>query len=112
MTGTEEHDDADFEATDRYGIPVIPPESHIARARPRTADEQFLRRGYNYDDDSAGLLFAAYQADVDRQFVPVQGRLAEHDALNPWITPVGSAVFVVPPGFGPDGYPGDTLLRR
>ena len=112
LTGTEEHDDADFEATDRYGIPVIPPESHIARARPRTADEQFLRRGYNYDDDSAGLLFAAYQADVDRQFVPVQRRLAEHDALNPWITPVGSAVFVVPPGFGQDGYPGDTLLRR
>ncbi|MEV4633986.1 Dyp-type peroxidase [Rhodococcus coprophilus] len=112
LTGTEERDDADFEATDRYGIPVIPPESHVARARPRTADEQFLRRGYNYDDDGAGLLFAAYQADVDRQFVPVQQRLAEHDALNPWITPIGSAVFVVPPGFGPEGYPGDTLLGR
>jgi dye decolorizing peroxidase len=49
--------------------------------------------------------------DVDRQFVPVQQRLAEHDALNPWITPVGSAVFLLPPGFGPDGYPGDTLLE-
>ncbi|SUE16071.1 peroxidase [Rhodococcus gordoniae] len=111
LTGSEEHDDADFEATDRFGIPVIPPESHVARARPRTGDEQFLRRGYNYDDqDGAGLLFAAYQVDVDRQFVPVQQRLAEHDALNPWITPIGSAVFLVPPGFGPEGYPGDTLL--
>ncbi|UGQ58318.1 Dyp-type peroxidase [Rhodococcus pyridinivorans] len=111
LTGSEEDDDADFEATDRFGIPVIPPESHVARARPRTGDEQFLRRGYNYDDqDGAGLLFATYQVDVDRQFVPVQQRLAEHDALNPWITPIGSAVFLVPPGFGPKGYPGDTLL--
>ncbi|WP_241383536.1 Dyp-type peroxidase [Rhodococcus sp. CH91] len=112
LTGSEEHDDADFEATDRFGIPVIPPESHIARARPRTGDEQFLRRGYNYDDqDGAGLLFAAYQVDVDRQFVPVQQRLADHDALAPWITPIGSAVFLIPPGFGPEGYPGDTLLK-
>ncbi|QHG81448.1 MULTISPECIES: Dyp-type peroxidase [Rhodococcus] len=111
LTGSEEHDDADFEAIDRFGIPVIPPESHVARARPRTGDEQFLRRGYNYDDqDGAGLLFAAYQVDVERQFVPVQQRLAEHDALNPWITPIGSAVFLLPPGFGPDGYPGDVLL--
>lgn len=110
LTGTSEHDDADFDAVDEFGIPVIPPQSHIARARPRTADERFLRRGYNYDDDGAGLLFAAYQADVDRQFTPVQQRLAEHDALNTWTTPVGSAVFAVPPGCGPDGYPGDTLL--
>lgn len=111
LTGVEEHDDADFEATDRFGIPVIPPESHIARARPRNADEQFLRRAYNYDDqDGAGLLFAAYQVDVDRQFVPVQQRLSDQDALNPWITPIGSAVFLIPPGFGPDGYPGETVL--
>lgn len=112
LTGTAEHDDPDFEAVDRHGIPVIPPESHMARARPRNADEQFLRRGYNYDDgDGAGLLFAAYQADVDRQFVPVQQRLADHDALNPWITPIGSAVFLIPPGFGAGGYPGETLFE-
>ncbi|OOL30826.1 peroxidase [Rhodococcus rhodochrous] len=112
LTGNREHDDPDFAATDVHGIPVIPPESHLARARPRNASERFLRRGYNYDDpDGAGLLFASYQADVDAQFVPVQQRLAEHDALNPWITPIGSAVFAVPPGFGPGGYPGDTLLE-
>ncbi|ANZ27460.1 peroxidase [Rhodococcus sp. WB1] len=112
LTGNREHDDPDFAATDVHGIPVIPPESHVARARPRNANERFLRRGYNYDDpDGAGLLFASYQADVDAQFVPVQQRLAEHDALNPWITPIGSAVFAVPPGFGPGGYPGDTLLE-
>ncbi|NLU63684.1 Dyp-type peroxidase [Rhodococcus sp. HNM0563] len=112
LTGADEHDDADFEALDDHGIPVIPPEAHIARARPRSADEQFLRRAYNYDDDGAGLLFAAYQGDVDRQFLPVQERLAEHDALNTWTTPVGSAVFVIPPGYGPDGYPGDVLLEN
>ncbi len=112
LTGTAEHDDADFEMVDDHGIPVIPPESHVARARPGSADEQFLRRAYNYDDDGAGLLFAAYQGDVVRQFVPVQTRLAEHDALNTWTTPVGSAVFLIPPGYGPDGYPGDALLEN
>ncbi|MGV9746160.1 Dyp-type peroxidase [Rhodococcus zopfii] len=112
LTGTAERDDPDLDAVDRNGIPVIPPESHMARARPRNADEQFLRRGYNYDDvDGTGLLFASYQADVDRQFVPVQQRLADHDALNRWITPIGSAVFAIPPGFGVDGYPGETLLE-
>jgi len=110
LTGSDEFDDADFDALDANGLEVIPPQSHVARARPRHGDERFLRRGYNYDDDGVGLLFAAYQADVDRQFVPVQRRLDEFDALNTWTTPVGSAVFVLPPGCGPDGYPGDRLL--
>jgi hypothetical protein len=46
----------------------------------------------------AGQLFAAYQADAATAFVPVQARLAETDVMNPWITHVGSAAFVVPPG--------------
>ncbi|MDO8107879.1 Dyp-type peroxidase, partial [Isoptericola sp. b441] len=32
------------------------------------------------------------------QFLPVQRRLAELDLLNRWTTPIGSAVFWVPPG--------------
>jgi dye decolorizing peroxidase len=42
--------------------------------------------------------------------VPIQQRLAENDLFNTWTTPIGSAVFALPPGCAPDGYLGDTLL--
>ncbi|WP_029897593.1 Dyp-type peroxidase, partial [Nocardia brasiliensis] len=119
LTGTEEFDEPDFAAVDANGIPVIPPSSHIARAHHTHDGERFLRRGYNYDDapaagqiSNSGLLFAAYQRDVDAQFLPVQQRLAQFDALNVWTTPVGSAVFVIPPGVAaPGGYIGQSLFE-
>ncbi|QIS04519.1 Dyp-type peroxidase [Nocardia brasiliensis] len=119
LTGTDEFDEPDFAAVDANGIAVIPPSSHIARAHHTHDGERFLRRGYNYDDapapgqiSNSGLLFAAYQRDVDAQFLPVQQRLAEFDALNVWTTPVGSAVFVIPPGVAePGGYVGQSLFE-
>ncbi|MFI9503230.1 Dyp-type peroxidase [Nocardia sp. NPDC052566] len=119
LTGTRELDEADFAAVDKYGIPVIPPGSHIARAHHTHDGERFLRRGYNYDDSPApgqtsnsGLLFTAFQRDVDAQYLPVQQRLAQFDALNVWTTPVGSAVFVIPPGVrAPGGYLGQSLFE-
>ncbi len=119
LTGAREHDEPDFDATDEYGFPVIDPASHIARARgDDDPGERFLRRGYNYavPDDSrptgedSGLVFIAFAADVERQFVPVQQRLAQQDRLNEWITTIGSAVYAVPPGAAEDGYVGDGLL--
>jgi dye decolorizing peroxidase len=118
LTGADEHDDPDFTAAVN-GIPVIPPNSHIALARHRTDDERFLRRPYNYDDPPAdglttdcGLLFVTYQRDPARQFVPVQQRLAEADALNPWVTTVGSATFAILPGVTSDAeYLGQRLLE-
>ncbi|MGE0218724.1 Dyp-type peroxidase [Mycolicibacterium sp.] len=117
LTGTREHDDPDFAAAEG-GIPVIPPNAHIALARHRNADERFLRRGYNYDDPPAagqttdsGLIFVAYQRDPGRQFVPVQHRLAEADALNAWITTIGSATFAVLPGAAGGSYLGAPLLE-
>jgi len=108
LTGEHEFDEPDF-AAEVGGIPVIPPNAHIALARRRTDDEQFLRRPYNYDDPPApgattdcGLIFVTYQRDPARQFVPVQQRLAEADALNPWITTIGSAVFAILPGVRSD----------
>lgn len=116
LTGERETDEPDFTAR-RNGIPVIPPNSHIALARHHHAGEQFLRRPYNYDDPPAGdqttdsgLIFAAYQRDPRRQFVPVQRRLAEADALNPWVTTIGSATFAILPGTPEGGYLGETLL--
>lgn len=116
LTGQREFDEPDFAATEN-GIPVIPPNAHIALARPRNDDERFLRRPYNYDDPpvagrttESGLIFATYQRDPAVQFTPVQRRLAAADALNEWVTTIGSATFAILPGVESDGYLGQTLL--
>jgi dye decolorizing peroxidase len=117
LTGRKETDEPDLDAT-VDGIPVIPPNSHVALARHRTDDEQFLRRPYNYDDPpgddrttDSGLIFASYQRDPARQFVPVQRRLAAGDALNQWITTIGSATFAILPGVPTHGgFLGQSLL--
>ena len=116
LTGAREADEPDFAAT-RDGIPVIPPNAHVALARPHRDDERFLRRPYNYDDTppagrttDSGLIFAAYQRNPAAQFTPVQHRLAAADALNEWITTTGSATFAILPGVESDGYLGQTLL--
>lgn len=117
LTGRRESDEPDLTATVN-GIPVIPPTAHVALARHRTEDEQFLRRPYNFDDPpdrdhvtDSGLIFTAYQRDPARQFTPVQQRLAAADALNQWITTVGSATFAILPGFAAGTYLGQTLLE-
>ena len=117
LTGGGEKTPADLEAVDDWGLAVIPDFAHIRQAKARSDDELMLRRGCSYDDTSgshqdAGLLFAAYVADVDRQFVPVQRRLAENDLMNRWTTPVGSAVFAILPGTGsdPEAWLGRSLL--
>ncbi|GAC58409.1 putative peroxidase [Gordonia hirsuta DSM 44140 = NBRC 16056] len=111
LTGTHEHDEPDFEKT-QGGIPVIPASSHIARARRRADHEQYLRRAYNYDDGvgETGLIFSTVQADPVRQFLPSQQRLAEHDDLNEWTVPIGSAVYALLPGATEDSPLGASLL--
>lgn len=115
LTGAREHDEPDLRAKGPHGFDVIGSAAHIRRARTDNDDERFLRRPYSYDDGpragDTGLLFVTYQADVDRQFVPVQRKLDELDLLNEWTTPVGSAVFAVPPGARPGEYLGQALLE-
>lgn len=117
LTGEREHDEPDFAALGPVGFPVIPDFSHLRRSRSDEPGERIYRRGYNYDEapagesvSDAGLLFASFQADVDRQFVPIQRRLDELDLLNEWTTPIGSAVFAIPPGCEEGSYIGDTLV--
>lgn len=117
LTGAHEHDEPDLDATNAVGLRVIPEFAHLRRSRTGDPDERIFRRSYNYDDppagdaiSDAGLLFASYQADVDRQFVPIQRRLDELDLLNEWTTPVGSAVFAIPPGCAEGGFVGETML--
>lgn len=57
-----------------------------------------------------GLLFCAYGNDPDGQFIPAQQKSAESDRLNEFVQHTGSAIFAMLPGFGADGYLGDTLL--
>jgi deferrochelatase/peroxidase EfeB len=76
-----------------YDAPILdglPENAHIRVA----AKSPILRRGYDTDD---GLLFLAFMNDPRRQFVPLQQRLAEHDALHAHTTTTGSALFAVPP---------------
>ncbi|MFI7542050.1 Dyp-type peroxidase [Actinoplanes sp. NPDC049599] len=117
LSGRHEHDEPDFTALDTAGLPVMPDFSHVTRAHVTDPAAKILRRPYNYDGapdatgrPDAGLIFAAYQRDVVRQYLPIQQRLADKDLLNEWITPIGSAVFAVPPGCGPGGWIGEQLL--
>lgn len=117
LTGTREHDEPNFEAVTAIGFPVIPKFSHMRRARSDNPNERIFRRSYNYDDTPAGeqvsnsgLIFASYQADVATQFVPIQRRLDELDLLNQWTTPIGSAVFAVPPGCAENSFIGAGIL--
>lgn len=121
LTGVREHDEPDLDAVGPHGLTVIGPAAHVRRARTDDPTERFLRRAYSYDDapdvaadpgalSSSGLVFVTFQADVDRQFVPVQRRLDEVDLLNEWTTPIGSAVFAVPPGCAEGEFLGQALL--
>ena len=117
LTGTSEFDKPDLEAKNAHGLSVIPAFAHVRRANTGKDTEKFLRRPLNYEDGllpsgepNAGLIFAAYMADIQKQFVPVQQRLADLDLLNTWTTPIGSAVFALPPSTRRGGYIGEGLL--
>ena len=79
---------------------------------------RILRRGYSFTDGidpvtgelDAGLFFICFQRDPREQFVPVQRRLAENDALNEYIRHVGSGVFASRRACSRGGYVGETLL--
>ncbi len=116
LTGGREKDDLDLTAFDG-GRPAIPMRAHARLAHPQMNNGfRIFRKGLNYthDDESggteSGLLFLSYQADIARQFIPMQQRLDLADPLNEWTTATGSAVFAVLPGFAEGGWLGDTLL--
>jgi deferrochelatase/peroxidase EfeB len=105
LDGTSEFDTPNYQA-DPNGY-VIPLDSHIRLANPRTpqtANQRLIRRSYNYDlgvDDNgnlqAGHIFIAYQQDVERQFETVQKRLI-NEPLVDYVQPFGGGYFFTLPG--------------
>lgn len=117
LTGGRLKDNPDLTALDANGLEVIEPFAHVRRARTDDPSQRFLRRPYNYDEapepgkmTNAGLLFVTFQADLEKQFIPIQTRLAELDLLNEWTVPIGSAVFAVLPGVRRGGFLGESLF--
>lgn len=113
LSGGDEFTPADFEKTDHHGL-VIPGDSHVRRARMEST--RIHRRGYNYRTESSssqevdeGLIFVSFQASLD-QFMQIQKRLESMDSLNTWTTPIGSAVFLIPPGCENGEWIGQTLI--
>ena len=99
-----------------------PMDSHIRLANPRTPDSArnlMLRRPFNYSNGvtksgqlDQGLLFIAYQADLEAGFITVQRRL-DGEPLEEYIKPVGGGYFFTLPGFSdaPDDFLGRQLIR-
>jgi dye decolorizing peroxidase len=104
LGGISESDPVDLQALDSNGLPVIPRDAHIRIAHATTPEESILRRPYNYDEGivegtaDMGLIFAAYTKNPSKSFIPMQERLAESDAMNRWLTTIGSAAYLVLPG--------------
>lgn len=109
----------DLRAVGPDGTPAIPDDAHIRVASPILNNgAAILRRGYSFADGidpesgelDAGLLFICFQKDPRQQFIPIQQRLSEKDALSEFLLHTGSGVFACPPGVSGSASIGDGLL--
>ncbi len=116
--GQEEYDPVGLSAR-RGGELLIPADAHIRLASPHyNQGLRILRRGYSYSEPTesgsgqidAGLFFICFQRDPQRQFIPIQRRLAASDALNRHTLHTASAIFACPPGCKPGGFVGEGLF--
>ncbi|MEU2629383.1 iron uptake transporter deferrochelatase/peroxidase subunit [Kitasatospora sp. NPDC007106] len=91
---------------DTPDLSAMKQDAHVRLAHPDSNNGlMILRRGFSFTDGTdglgrldAGLFFLAYQRDTRKAFVPLQSKLAGNDALNEYITHVGSGHFACPPG--------------
>jgi deferrochelatase/peroxidase EfeB len=117
LDGEVETDVPDY-AADPDGE-ITPLDAHIRLANPRTeeaADQLLLRKGFSFSrgfDGSGqldqGLAFVSYQRSLERQFLPVQERLAG-EPLEEYLLPVGGGFYFALPGARDGEYLGERLL--
>ena len=98
---------------------ATPMDAHIRLANDRSPAAQanlMLRRPFNYSlgvtksgQLDQGLLFIAYQADLEQGFIAVQNKL-NGEPLEEYIKPTGGGYFFALPGFAPGSFPASQLI--
>ncbi len=117
--GKTEADVPDY-ANDPKGK-ITPLDAHIRLANPRTPASEaniILRRPFNYSNGVSkagqleqGLLFIAYQSDLENGFITVQRRL-DGEPLEEYLSPIGGGYFFTLPGARDEGdFLGRTMLE-
>lgn len=119
LSGGGPRDQVDLTAKTPEGQYEVPLRSHARAAHPSfTGSALMLRRGYAFDNGTGrsgdggqdeGLLFVCFQRDL-QTFIATQHRLDEQDDLMDYVTPTGSASFLILPGFTDQRPLGDALL--
>jgi deferrochelatase/peroxidase EfeB len=128
LTGKDEKDAVDLEATDQDGNFIIPENSHVRLGHHLSNDgARVLRRSYSYHDGAnvtaerwppwrnqleydAGLLFVCYQRDPRTGFIKIFDKMSKFDQMNQFVTNTSSALFACPHGVGPGGFIGQELF--
>jgi len=125
----------DFGEAIGYGVPPMPDfwlgrrstgdgfrESHLAFTAPdRAAVHAFFEaataRGAEVLHEPRvwpeyhASYYGAFVRDPRTHFVPLQNRMAAHDAMMEYLQFTSSAIFAVPPGTAAGEYVGQTLFR-
>ncbi|KKO03942.1 hypothetical protein LCGC14_0088310, partial [marine sediment metagenome] len=117
MSGGVERDEPQYANDPKGEITAL--DSHIRLANPRTTDSQrnlILRRPFNYSNGAEangqldmGLLFIAYQANLEAGFITVQKRL-DGEPLEEYIKPIGGGYFFTLPGIQQGDFLGSSML--
>jgi deferrochelatase/peroxidase EfeB len=129
LSGNKEADPLDLAAADKDGNPVIPASAHVRLAAPAgNGGASILRRGYSYNNGvsfiaerwppwrqgieyDAGTFFVCYQRDPRTGFIKLFDKLSKLDAMNQFVTHVGSGLFACPPGVERGGYIAQALFE-
>jgi deferrochelatase/peroxidase EfeB len=104
-----EHDEVD--------MAKLPTDSHVRLTH--STGQKIFRRAYSYTDGidqktgnvKAGLLFISFQANPDKQLIPMLRLLSRKDALNEYTKHIGSALFACPRGVRQGEYIAQSLLE-
>ena len=117
LSGGELRTDVDLMAKTPQGEYLVPARSHARAAHPSfTGSHLMLRRPYAFrtagvgdQPGETGMFFISYQRDL-ATFARTQLRLDETDDLMAFVTPTGSASFLILPGHDERRPLGSTLF--